>query len=494
MYNELVCNCHEDSKLLDVIGLVERVYQADTQTERVKYGRRLQKAIKSFLEEFLHHMDEEESIFQPLLVENFNSKELKDMKEVVQRQHSFFREKVKSEKSLKALKRKRSDAGGKPQQEQLDFSLEDLRFRKSYCQEVSDFLKKNSPQEGASCSTSGIQLDQDQDEGEIAAKKSKLSSLQPCYIDQIPEELLVLIFSNLGPQALINCGAVNKRWRQVAYSSVFWKAMYPTQWARGQWSFDFIAPDLKSDDELMANMSSLSSVSSSLSSSIESLPDEEEPAEGNNNQISSGVGSTSEEGKIFLGIGHFLLPKVGNMVSKLILSASKTLNDDHVNLLLSKVPNVRTVNLSYTQITSEAFKGLHEKKHALRNIEELFLQGCTRVGDSLFYWLKRCFPTKTHPRGSKLRRLNLSGCRSITSLTLDKYLMVHAKSLQELDLSGCYKIDGETLSLFVGKCIKLRPERLAYCNDIEDGPFPDTANGCLNLECELRFCCQKLKN
>jgi len=291
VYNELVCNCHEDSKLLDVIALVESVYQADTQLERVKHGRRLQKAIRSFLEEFLHHMDEEESIFQPLLVENFNSKELKDMKEVVQRQHSFFREKVKSEKSLKALKRKRSDAGDKPsqQEQQLDFSLEDLRFGKSYCQEVSDFLKKNSiPQEGggASCSSSGIKLDQDQDEdGEIAAKKSKLSSLsQPCYIDQIPEELLVSIFSNLDPRALINCGAVNKRWRQVAYSSVFWKAMYPTQWARGQWSFDFIAPDLKFDDEMMANMSSLSSASSSLSSSVESLPDEEEP-EGNNNQI-----------------------------------------------------------------------------------------------------------------------------------------------------------------------------------------------------------------
>ena len=46
VYNEVVCNCHEDSKLLDVIALVESVYQADTQRERVKYGRRLQKAIK----------------------------------------------------------------------------------------------------------------------------------------------------------------------------------------------------------------------------------------------------------------------------------------------------------------------------------------------------------------------------------------------------------------------------------------------------------------
>ena len=108
VYNEVVCNCHEDSKLLDVIALVESVYQADTQRERVKYGRRLQKAIKIFLHDFTHHMEEEEAIFQPLLVENFDSKELKDMKEIVQKQHSLFRERVKSEKSLKALKRKRS--------------------------------------------------------------------------------------------------------------------------------------------------------------------------------------------------------------------------------------------------------------------------------------------------------------------------------------------------------------------------------------------------
>ena len=44
-YNELVCNCHEDPKLLDVIALVESIYQADTQLDHVKYGRRLQKGM-----------------------------------------------------------------------------------------------------------------------------------------------------------------------------------------------------------------------------------------------------------------------------------------------------------------------------------------------------------------------------------------------------------------------------------------------------------------
>ena len=255
VYNELVCNCHEDSKLLDVIALVEKVHQAETQRDRVKYGRRLQKSIRSFMEEFLEHMAEgkfldkdtpfqiitsilsftEESIFQPLLDENFDSNELKQMKEVVERQHSMFREKVKTEKSLKALKRKRTDKSN-----ELDFSLEDLRFRKSYCQEVNDFLK-------------GKQSQISPNDDEVIAKKSKISTGEVSVnedktdaasanvqkqtlkktINDLPNEILIVIFSYLGPRSMVACGGVNARWRNIAYFSVFWKALYPTQWARG---------------------------------------------------------------------------------------------------------------------------------------------------------------------------------------------------------------------------------------------------------------------
>ena len=93
----------------------------------------------------------------------------------------------------------------------------------------------------------------------------------------------------------------------------------------------------------------------------------------------------------------------------------------------------------------------------------------------------------------RLKRLNLSGCRSVTSYGLAK-LLVHQPCLEELDLSGVYKIDGETLTAFVEDCPRLVPQKLAYCNDIEDGPWPDLASGCQNLECPTRFCCQKLRN
>ena len=255
VYNELVCNCHEDSKLLDVIALVEKVYQAQTQRDRVKYGRRLQKSIRSFMDEFLEHMAEgkfldkatkmpfisnifvfaEESVFQPLLDENFDSNELKQMKEVVERQHSMFREKVKTEKSLKALKRKRTDKSN-----DLDFSLEDLRFRKSYCQEVNDFLKGKQPQvapnddeviaKKSKISTGEVSVSEDKNDADSTKiQKQTLAKT----ISDLPNEILIIIFSYLGPRSMVACGGVNARWRNIAYFSVFWKALYPTQWARG---------------------------------------------------------------------------------------------------------------------------------------------------------------------------------------------------------------------------------------------------------------------
>jgi hypothetical protein len=32
-------------------------------------------------------------------------------------------------------------------------------------------------------------------------------------------------------------------------------------------------------------------------------------------------------------------------------------------------------------------------------------------------------------------------------------------------------------------CTRLNPEKLSYCSEIEDGPYMDKANGCLNLDC-----------
>jgi len=67
VYNQSVCNCHEDSELLSIIDLVESIYSSLDKTSRTFYWQRLQGEIYQFLEDFDQHMEEEESIFQPLL-------------------------------------------------------------------------------------------------------------------------------------------------------------------------------------------------------------------------------------------------------------------------------------------------------------------------------------------------------------------------------------------------------------------------------------------
>ena len=41
--------------------------------------------------------------------------------------------------------------------------------------------------------------------------------------------------------------AVNTPPNYFDLSSTLWQAIYPTQWARGNWSFDYSSPDLESD-------------------------------------------------------------------------------------------------------------------------------------------------------------------------------------------------------------------------------------------------------
>ena len=193
--------------------------------------------------------------------------------------------------------------------------------------------------------------------------------------------------------------------------------------------------------------------------------------------------------QIFNGVLKHLLPKVGNSVIELNLSGSVTLLNSQVNSMLKSCPNIKTLDLSYTKINHKAFKDWRATK-----IEVLTLEGCHLVDDRVLESLEKCFTRrKKGCKRSKLKKLNLSGCKKVTSVGI-AMLQIHQKTLEHLDLSGCYMLDGQTLCDFVFGCPKMQPDFLFYCNDIEDGPYPDEANGCSNLECSSRFCCQQLKN
>lgn len=203
-----------------MIRLVENVYNAQSDTERLEQGRLLQDAVRDFLDEFLHHMDEEEAIFQPLLNKYFELSELMSLRAQVLEQHKLWKEKVKTEKSLKTLKRKCSEEVF----DNLDVSLDDLRFRKSYCQEVNDFFGISTPAPpteapptpSASSSSSSSQVPAEEPTG-------------PAPILRLPDEIMVHVFRFMNPRQLVMCSAVCRHWNGLAYTPALWQQIYPSQ-------------------------------------------------------------------------------------------------------------------------------------------------------------------------------------------------------------------------------------------------------------------------
>ena len=181
IHNQSVCNCHEDTDLLNIIDLVESVYSSTSDTERNFYWHKLQESLYEFLEDFVPHMEEEENTFQPLLNQYFDYEELRQLKETVITQHEEWKEKLSSEKSLKRFKR---------DSESLD------------CQ--------------------------------VEVKKRKEESLS----EDLPEELLLNIFGFLSdPRDLARAGQVCRRWRQGSRSSQFWRLLPLSQWQRNIWTW-----------------------------------------------------------------------------------------------------------------------------------------------------------------------------------------------------------------------------------------------------------------
>ena len=76
--------------------------------------------------------------------------------------------------------------------------------------------------------------------------------------------------------------------------------------------------------------------------------------------------------------------------------------------------------------------------------------------------------------------LALSLCRALTHKGLPR--LVH------LDVSGLYLATASALSEVATKCPRLKAEQLSYCDNIMDGPYSESANGCGNLDSGLPCC------
>lgn len=450
IHNTAVCNCHKEDEFTPLFDLVDTGYlhinKTKTTSEKISFGVKLRKALNQFTRRFVPHMKEEEEVFQPLLMKYFSEEELVEMKIIVIKCH---------------MQRRKTDSFGG----------------------VNDAAGAGSEHRSG--------------------------------IDDLPSELMLKIFSYLNNSEKLKAAQVSHRWNELVYSKVNWRSLNFMEWIGPNKYVN--STDYDSDMEPRRSFGF---------KDIEYIDDSDEEYE-DESQIQE------QEVKLLQFWIKNFLPKVGASVRDLNISQCKSLNNNLARRILQLCPNLKVLNLSYTNIGDNSFRGVK-----LARLEQLDCEGCENLSDKAFKYLldkrgvKGCETSSCHsekdqatkegsncescigsrssieeltkkrqtqqsqksqqPSTTSLKYINLSGCWSITDNGLEyiakKYDLTN---LQYLNLSGCLNISSMGMNLFVEIADELDGENLYYCDNIDDGPLKDTANGCANLESPDKFCCRR---
>lgn len=324
IHDSSVCNCHSDNRLSDMLALVHDGYSCTnkSESERLNYGLRLRHALLEFTDKFLPHMKEEEEVFQPMLIQYFGYEELKTLKELVIQEHSKRQARCSEEKCWSEL-------------ENVDKKADD------------DDTELQTPAEDA---------------------KS--------FAD-LPEEILLDVFSRLTARDLSLCGRVCRTWYSASRDPTLWRELLPVHWARGVWQRTVLEPTCQEDNE----------------KSLDEDADFDESSSGNSSSeedaSSVSVGSVRRETALLASLAKHLLPVVGAGVRTVILATSKALNNRLLRTILKHCPNVQHLDVSYTQTGDAAFKGL-EDHEACSSLEHVDLSGCSSMTDVGLVRLAQC--------------------------------------------------------------------------------------------------------
>ena len=91
--------------------------------------------------------------------------------------------------------------------------------------------------------------------------------------------------------------------------------------------------------------------------------------------------------------------------------------------------------------------------------------------------------------------LSLSSFLPDSMFTPHRYLAAGSglPMLQYLNLSGLPNVTQKGLSSLVATSPKLPPDLLFYCDHIMAGPYPETANGCLNVSNTTNIQCCRMR-
>ncbi|GAB1609714.1 F-box/LRR-repeat protein 5-like isoform X2 [Argonauta hians] len=553
--NNAVCNCHKDYKLSQMLQLLEDGLSkcSKTDQDRLNYGLKLRMALDDFTKDFIPHMQEEEEILQPLLVEHFSYEELKEIQMEVLDHHTY------------------------------------LQDHQEHVAELYQTLLQGNFYEGKDSKEKEL-CDADKE------SKEKMSDAELCVEYQLPDEVWLQIFSFLTPLELMYCSRMSVNWNRLTMDPSLWTLLNPTYWAKGFWTFQ--CNGILLEEATVSGMCLQSNIQFDEDADIDESSNTSSKYFIERNFMSS------------LSRSPFL-DRVGPGVLKLDLAYSHGLTDDMLRVFLSHCPNLEFLDISQTKISDKAFKSLGENGCGYK-LQHLDFTGCVNITDktlkkislvignptfnresfpilklkntsdvnscplmsskfdlptrnsSEFLSLKNCdailpdccigcnISTLSCPLSAnkyivrnnrdnlrqslrtanslkKLRNelmsyndfltcdrtltlgntlvngkttsvkkpskgltyLNLSGCYHITNEGL-RALSTFGKlsNLTYLDLSGCLRVSGDVLEKLVESCPKLEHQFLFYCDNISNDPYEYTASGCQNLQCTNRVCCR----
>ncbi|CAF0705363.1 unnamed protein product [Brachionus calyciflorus] len=477
IYNSAVCNCHTEDEFTPLFKLVEMGYlylnKTKSISEKISFGVKLRKALNHFTQKFIPHMKEEEEIFQPLLLEHFTEEELHEMKNIVIKLH------------MQNRKRQHPNSSKK--------SHSSAKIR-TVIDENDALMTKN-------------------------------------YINELPNELLLKMFSFMSYSDKLKSARVCKKWNKLVFDKTNWTELNFSDWKSKKIPNNF-GPSMEFSDSDYKDMEYID--------------------ESDEDEFEDSVSIDLIDIKTLQYWIKYLLPKVGHYVQKLNLSKCSSLNNNMARRILQLCPNLIELNLGYTSIGDNSFRGVR-----LDQLQYLNCEGCNYLTDNAFKFilmstvsdikikrmecvknsnLKCVLETNEEElteittgesviqnsqdfckdcqrknniedvylngdsdqenvqiNQNSLVSINLSGCWSLSDYGLSYLASKYDLSnLKYLNLSGCVNLTAFGMSLFLEYSDLLKGENVYYCDNITDGPLSDTANGCENIECAKKYCCRSI--
>ena len=176
-----------ESLCFQILNLLRDGYTCTSKpiSEQISFGSQLQKAVSDFTQHFIPHMQEEEEIFQPLLMKYFAHEELLLLKEQVIQQHEIWKDKLMAQKET---------------------AENMLALLDTVASEVTDYRSGNDEEYQETLQTL-VELT-----CENLTKNNKIEghTVLEAGFDNLPQEMMLHIFSYLNPLDRTRCAQVSK--------------------------------------------------------------------------------------------------------------------------------------------------------------------------------------------------------------------------------------------------------------------------------------------